>query len=47
MGEEPHARIATSAFDVPREVAYLDAASWSPLPKAVQAAGHAGVARKG
>src|SRR4051812_11154952 len=35
------------AFDIPREVAYLNAASWSPLPKAVQAAGHEGVARKG
>lgn len=34
------------AFDIPREVAYLNAASWSPLPKAVQAAGHAGVERK-
>lgn len=34
------------AFDIPRDVAYLNAASWSPLPKAVQAAGHAGVARK-
>ena len=27
-----------AAFDIPREVAYLNAASWSPLPKAVQAA---------
>ena len=36
-----------AAFDIPREVAYLNAASWSPLPKAVQAAGHEGVARKG
>lgn len=34
-------------FDVPREVCYLNAAAWSPLPKAVQEAGHAGVARKG
>jgi selenocysteine lyase/cysteine desulfurase len=33
-------------FDIPREVAYLNAASWSPLPKPVQAAGHEGVARK-
>ncbi|RAI58997.1 aminotransferase class V-fold PLP-dependent enzyme [Roseicella frigidaeris] len=33
-------------FDIPREVAYLNAASWSPLPRAVQEAGHAGVARK-
>ncbi|MBK1657388.1 aminotransferase class V-fold PLP-dependent enzyme [Paracraurococcus ruber] len=35
------------AFDMPRDIAYLNAASWSPLPKAVQAAGHEGVARKG
>lgn len=34
------------AFDIPRDVAYFNAASWSPLPKAVQAAGHAGVERK-
>ncbi|MBR0654462.1 aminotransferase class V-fold PLP-dependent enzyme [Plastoroseomonas arctica] len=33
-------------FDIPRDVAYLNAASWSPLPMAVQAAGHAGIARK-
>ncbi len=34
-------------FDIPRDVAYLNAASWSPLPLAVQAAGRIGVARKG
>ncbi len=34
-------------FDIPREVAYLNAAAWSPLPLAVQEAGRAGVARKG
>ena len=34
------------AFDLPRDVTYLNAASWSPLPRAVQAAGHAGVERK-
>ena len=34
-------------FDLPREVCYLNAASWSPLPLASQAAGHVGVARKG
>ncbi len=34
------------AFDIPREVCYLNAASWSPLPRAVQAAGHEGVDRK-
>lgn len=34
-------------FDIPREVSYLNAAAWSPLPRAVQEAGYAGVARKG
>lgn len=34
-------------FDVPREVCYLNAAGWSPLPLAVQEAGRAGVGRKG
>jgi hypothetical protein len=34
------------AFDIPRDVAYRNAASWSPLPRAAQAAGHAGVGRK-
>ena len=24
------------AFDIPREVCYLNAASWSPLPRKVQ-----------
>jgi selenocysteine lyase/cysteine desulfurase len=34
-------------FDIPRDVAYFNAAGWSPLPRAVQDAGRAGVARKG
>ena len=34
-------------FDIPREVAYLNAAAWSPLPLAVQEAGRIGVGRKG
>jgi selenocysteine lyase/cysteine desulfurase len=34
-------------FDLPREICYLNAAGWSPLPLAVQEAGRAGVARKG
>ncbi len=34
-------------FDMPREVCYLNAAAWSPLPLATQEAGRAGVARKG
>jgi selenocysteine lyase/cysteine desulfurase len=34
-------------FDIPRDICYLNAASWSPLPVAVQEAGRAGVARKG
>ena len=33
-------------FDMPREVCYLNAASWSPLPHAVVQAGHQGVQRK-
>jgi selenocysteine lyase/cysteine desulfurase len=34
-------------FDMPREICYLNAASWSPLPIATQEAGRIGVARKG
>src|SRR4051812_48648844 len=34
-------------FDIPREICYLNAASYSPLPRAVQEAGRIGVARKG
>src|SRR2546430_4738246 len=34
-------------FDIPREMCYLNAASWSPLPIATQEAGRVGVARKG
>jgi len=34
-------------FDLPREVCYLNAAGWSPLPLAVQQAGREGVSRKG
>jgi len=34
-------------FDIPREICYLNAASWSPLPLATQEAGRAAVARKG
>jgi selenocysteine lyase/cysteine desulfurase len=34
-------------FDMPREICYLNAASWSPLPLATQEAGRIGVARKG
>ncbi len=34
-------------FDIPREICYLNAASWSPLPIATQEAGRVGVARKG
>lgn len=33
-------------FDIPRDVAYLNAAAWSPLPLAVQEAGRKGVERK-
>lgn len=34
-------------FDLPREICYLNAAAWSPLPLATQEAGRAAVARKG
>ena len=34
-------------FDMPREVCYLNAASWGPLPRASMEAGRAAVARKG
>jgi selenocysteine lyase/cysteine desulfurase len=34
-------------FDMPREVCYLNAASWGPLPRASMDAGRAAVARKG
>jgi selenocysteine lyase/cysteine desulfurase len=34
-------------FDIPREVCFLNAAAWSPLPLAAQEAGRTGVARKG
>jgi selenocysteine lyase/cysteine desulfurase len=34
-------------FDIPREVCYLNAAAWGPLPLASQDAGRLGVARKG
>lgn len=35
------------AFDIPRDISYLNAAAWTPLPRASQEAGHIGVARKG
>src|ERR1044072_6282700 len=34
-------------FDIPSDVAYLNAAGWSPLPRVTQEAGRAAVARKG
>jgi selenocysteine lyase/cysteine desulfurase len=34
-------------FDIPREICFLNAASWSPLPLATQEAGREAVARKG
>ena len=34
-------------FDIPRDIAYLNAASWSPLPLATQEAGRIAVGRKG
>ena len=41
------ASFAAQLFDIPREVCYLNAASWSPLPLATMEAGRAAVARKG
>jgi len=40
-------RCQRALFDIPREVCFLNAASWSPLPLASQEAGRIGVARKG
>jgi selenocysteine lyase/cysteine desulfurase len=34
-------------FDIPRDVCFLNAAAWSPLPLAVQEVGRAAIARKG
>jgi selenocysteine lyase/cysteine desulfurase len=34
-------------FDMPRDVCFMNAAAWSPLPRASQEAGRAAVARKG
>ena len=34
-------------FDIPADVAYLNAAAWSPLPRATQEAARSAVARKG
>ncbi len=34
-------------FDIPRDVCFMNAAAWSPLPIAVQEAGRTGVGRKG
>ena len=34
-------------FDIPSDIAYLNAAGWSPLPRATQEAGRAAVSRKG
>lgn len=34
-------------FDIPSDVAFLNAAAWSPLPRATQEAGQAAVLRKG
>ena len=46
-GAEPVLPPQRALFDLPREVCYLNAAGWSPLPFAVQQAGRAGVSRKG
>src|SRR5690606_31936556 len=45
--EPPMLASQRALFDMPREVAYLNAAAWSPLPLATQEAARAAVARKG
>src|SRR5688500_15484891 len=40
-------RSQRALFDIPREICFLNAASWSPLPLATQEAGRKAVARKG
>src|SRR5580658_3546319 len=57
MQEMPHRETPPSStqalpsqralFDMPLEISYLNAASWSPLPLATQEAGRLAVARKG
>ena len=47
MGAEVMLASQRALFDIPREVCYMNAASWSPLPRATQEAGRIGVARKG
>jgi selenocysteine lyase/cysteine desulfurase len=40
-------RSQRALFDIPSDVAFFNAASWSPLPRATQEAGQAAVRRKG
>ena len=47
MNRKPILPSQRALFDIPRDVCYLNAASWSPLPLATQEAGRVGVARKG
>jgi selenocysteine lyase/cysteine desulfurase len=45
--ERPMLSSQRTFFDIPADVAYLNAAAWSPLPRATQEAARAAVARKG
>jgi selenocysteine lyase/cysteine desulfurase len=45
--ERPMLSSQRSLVDIPADVAYLNAAAWSPLPRATQEAARAAVARKG
>jgi selenocysteine lyase/cysteine desulfurase len=45
--ERPMLSSQRTLFDIPADVAYLNAAAWSPLPRATQEAARAAVARKG
>ena len=46
-GEPSMLQSQRALFDVPRDVCYLNAAGWGPMPTAVQEAGRAAMARKG
>jgi selenocysteine lyase/cysteine desulfurase len=47
QGSQPMLPSQRALFDLPRDVCYLNAAAWGPLPLASQEAGRAGVGRKG
>jgi selenocysteine lyase/cysteine desulfurase len=47
MESDPMLPCQRALFDMPRDVCFFNAASWSPLPRAVQEAGRAAIGRKG